>query len=113
MGETTVAVDAVRTAWLSALAGGVGGALRIMGELLWQIARKEFDPHRVMYFAVKPVMGFVLGAIAFFILQAGFLVIEFSISDGLLADQLALLAIVVMAIQIILGLLAVFGNSGC
>lgn len=109
LGEASVGVNAVRAGWLSALAGGVGGVLNIFYELFVRVViKKSFDRQYVMYYAAQPVMGFVLGAVAYFIVQAGFLVLEITISEGPLADQLALLATVVMTSQIVVGFLAGF-----
>jgi hypothetical protein len=109
LGETSAGVNMVRAGWLSALAGGVGGILNIFYELFVRVViKKSFDRQYVMYYVAQPVMGFVLGAVAYFIIQAGFLVVEITISEGLPEDQQSLLATAVMALQIGVGFLAGF-----
>lgn len=65
---------ALRSAWLSSLAGGIGGTIAILYSLSWRVAIKhEFDRQYIMKYLVQPIMGFVLGAVIFFITSAGFL----------------------------------------
>jgi len=98
---------ALRSAWLSSLAGGIGGTIAILYSLSWRVAIKhEFDRQYIMKYLVQPVMGFVLGAVIFFITSAGFLLFNPSAaSDGAEAfiggPQL-------IAFQLLLGFIAGF-----
>ena len=99
-------------AWFSALAGGVGGVVGILYSLYWKVAMKQnFDRQYVMYYAVQPIMGFVLGAVMYFIIGAGFLVVNFATEPtNNLADKTAdvLASQVVIALQIVVGWIAGF-----
>jgi hypothetical protein len=107
IGETSQAVDLVRRVWLAALAGGLGGVLGIFFELAGQLFKKEFDRQFIMAYALKPVMGFFLGAVTYFIIQAGFLVIELSL-DGFVDDPAAYLAGLVNTLNVVIALLVGF-----
>jgi hypothetical protein len=92
--------EAVRAAWYSALAGGVGGVIGILYSLYWHVSMKQdFDRQYVMYYLVQPVMGFVLGAVIYFIIAAGFLIVN---TENILADS------TVITLQILLGWIAGF-----
>ncbi|MBN1991422.1 MAG: hypothetical protein JW953_01875 [Anaerolineae bacterium] len=98
--ETNAQVDAVRAAWFSALAGGIGGVIGILYSLYWHVAMKQdFDRQYVMYYLVQPVMGFVLGSVIYFIIEAGFLVFG---GQGLVGTRM------VVALQVLLGWIAGF-----
>jgi hypothetical protein len=63
-----------RSAWYSALAGGIGGIIGILYSLYWRVAVKQnFDRQYIMYYLVQPIMGFMLGAVTHLIITAGFL----------------------------------------
>ncbi len=65
---------AARSAWYSALAGGIGGIIGILYSLYWRVAVKQnFDRQYIMYYLVQPIMGFMLGAVTHLIITAGFL----------------------------------------
>jgi hypothetical protein len=65
---------AARSAWYSALAGGIGGIIGILYSLYWRVAVKQnFDRQYMMYYLVQPIMGFFLGAITHLIITVGFL----------------------------------------
>ncbi len=109
LNEMNVGIQAVRAAWLSALAGGIGGIIGILYSLYWHVAMKQdFDRQYVMYYLVKPVMGFILGAIVYFIVASGFLVFNFAASQGATSTEEVLKAPMVIALQIVLGWIAGF-----
>ena len=63
--------------WFSTLAGGVGGVATMLYNLSWQVSVKQvFDRQHIMKYLVQPIMGVILGAVMFFIISAGFLVIN-------------------------------------
>ncbi len=98
---------ALRSAWLSSLAGGIGGCIAIFYSLSWRVAiKQEFDRQYIMKYLVEPIMGFVLGAVMFFITSAGFLVLNPNASaagvDGFLGGSQ------LVFIQILLGFIAGF-----
>jgi hypothetical protein len=79
MGESGEGLAAVRGAWFSALSGGIGGIIGIFYSLYWHVAMKQdFDRQYVMYYLVQPIMGFILGALIYFIVLAGYLVFNLS-----------------------------------
>ncbi|HEX9926264.1 MAG TPA: hypothetical protein VGD99_26640 [Anaerolineae bacterium] len=95
-------VNAIRTAWFSALAGGIGGVIGIFYSLYWHVSMKQdFDRQYVMYYFVQPIMGFFLGAVIYFIFQGGFGAVGISGADAASND-------VVVAIQVITGWVAGF-----
>jgi hypothetical protein len=97
---TSESVQAIRAAWFSALAGGIGGVIGILYSLYWHVAYKQdFDRQYVMYYLVQPIMGFVLGSVVYFIITAGFL---FANSSGMLGTGTA------TVIQILAGWIAGF-----
>ncbi len=99
MGDVSEGVMAVRGAWFSALAGGIGGIISIFYSLYWHVAMKQdFDRQYVMYYLVQPIMGFILGALIYFIVVAGYLL--FNVSDTAVDT--------VTAIGIVLGFIAGF-----
>jgi hypothetical protein len=101
-------IRAVRAAWFSALAGGIGGVIGILYSLYWRVAiKQDFERQRVMYYAVQPIMGFVLGAIVYFIIGAGFLVINFASQTGADSNDV-LSSSTVIALQIVTGWVAGF-----
>ncbi|MFC1975241.1 hypothetical protein ACFLXQ_02455 [Chloroflexota bacterium] len=74
LGGTSTTTDAIQTGWLTAIAGGVGGVIRILHKLSWHVSLKQdFDRRYTMYYLVEPVLGFLLGAVVYFIISAGFL----------------------------------------
>jgi len=75
MGESGEGLTTLRSAWFSALAGGIGGIIGIFYSLYWHVAMKQdFDRQYVMYYLVQPIMGFILGALIYFIVLAGYLI---------------------------------------
>jgi hypothetical protein len=101
--------QAVRAAWFSALAGGIGGIIGIFYSLYWHVAMKQdFDRQYVMYYLVQPIMGFVLGAVVYFIVAAGFLVISFAAFPEGTSNEEVLASRTVIALQIVLGFVAGF-----
>lgn len=95
LGTTSGDVDAIRTAWFSALAGGIGGVIGIFYSLYWHVSMKQdFDRQYVMYYFVQPIMGFILGAVFYFILQAGFGALQISGADA--SNNVVLVAIEVV-----------------
>lgn len=108
LGTSSSAISAIRAAWLSALAGGVGGIIGIFYSLYWHVAMKQdFDRQYVMYYLVQPIMGFVLGAVIYFIIGAGFILVNFA-TDPNGSTQEVLASETVVAIQIIFGWIAGF-----
>lgn len=104
----TQGAAALTSSWITALTGGIGGVIAIYYSLSWRVAfKQEFDRQYIMKYLVQPVMGFVLGAVIFFITGAGYLVFnpgaaqESSNSLFFGSEQL-------IAIQIILGFVAGF-----
>lgn len=76
-------LEAGRSAWYSALAGGIGGVIGILYSLYWRVAVKQnFDRQYLMYYLVQPIMGFFLGAITHLIITAGFLTFNASGADS-------------------------------
>ena len=99
MGDVSEGLMAVRGAWFSALAGGIGGIISILYSLYWHVAMKQdFDRQYVMYYLVQPIMGFILGALIYFIVVAGYLL--FNVSDTAVDT--------VTAIGIVVGFIAGF-----
>lgn len=99
---------AVRAAWFSALAGGIGGVIGILYSLYWHVSiKQDFDRQYVMYYFVQPVMGFILGAIVYFIIGAGFLVVNFASNENTQAGEV-LSSATVVAFQIVIGWIAGF-----
>jgi hypothetical protein len=103
-------IVALRAAWLSSLAGGIGGTIAILYSLSWRVAIKhEFDRQYIMKYLVQPIMGFILGALIFFITTAGFLF--FGGGERLLTttSEGAFLGVSqLVALQILLGFIAGF-----
>ncbi|MDH3674689.1 MAG: hypothetical protein OES12_04270 [Anaerolineae bacterium] len=108
--EFSQGIVALRAAWLSSLAGGIGGTIAILYSLSWRVAIKhEFDRQYIMKYLVQPIMGFILGALIFFITTAGFLF--FGGGDRLLttSSEGAFLGVSqLVALQILLGFIAGF-----
>jgi hypothetical protein len=101
-------IQAVRAAWFSALAGGIGGVIGILYSLYWRVAMKQdFDRQYVMYYAVQPIMGFVLGALMYFIIGGGFLLVTFASQTDANANEV-LSAGTVIALQLVAGFIAGF-----
>ncbi|MCK6627234.1 MAG: hypothetical protein L6R45_18920 [Anaerolineae bacterium] len=76
-------LEAGRSAWYSALAGGIGGVIGILYSLYWRVAVKQnFDRQYLMYYLVQPIMGFFLGAVTHLIITAGFLTFNASGADS-------------------------------
>ena len=81
----------------------------IFYSLYWHVAMKQdFDRQYVMYYLVQPIMGFVLGAVVYFIVAAGFLVISFAAFPEGTSNQEVLASRTVIALQIVLGFVAGF-----
>lgn len=108
IGGTSAGVNAIRAAWFSALAGGIGGVIGILYSLYWHVAMKQdFDRQYVMYYMVQPVMGFVLGAVVYYVIAAGFLLFNFA-SDPAADSQKVLGSTTVVALQVLFGWIAGF-----
>jgi hypothetical protein len=72
-GEAAIVAGALS----SALAGGIGGVIGILYSLYWHVSHKrDFDPQYIMTYLVNPIMGFVLGAIIYFVVATGFAVVN-------------------------------------
>jgi hypothetical protein len=88
-----------RTAWYSALAGGIGGVIGILYSLYWRVAVKQnFDRQYLMYYLVQPIMGFMLGAVTHLIITAGFLTFN---ASGATSD-------ITVILQMVIGFIAGF-----
>ncbi len=58
--------------FLSGLAGLMGGAVEILWRLYFRVSiKQDFDPQYLMYYIVKPVLGFVLGLVMYFLIAVG------------------------------------------
>ena len=56
------------------MAGGIGGVTGILYSLYWRVSKaRDFDPQYIMYYLTQPILGFILGAVFYFIIAAGFL----------------------------------------
>jgi hypothetical protein len=54
--------------FFSGLAGGLGGSVEIFWRLYYRVSiKQDFDPQYLMYYLVKPILGFVLGLVMYFI----------------------------------------------
>jgi hypothetical protein len=54
--------------YFSALAGGLGGSVEIFWRLYYRVSvKQDFDPQYLMYYLVKPILGFVLGMVMYFL----------------------------------------------
>jgi hypothetical protein len=74
LGPTSEMVNVIRSGWLPAVAGGIGGVTGILYSLYWRVSKaRNFDPQDIMYYLTQPILGFILGAIFYFIIAAGFL----------------------------------------
>ena len=68
-GETVTSV--ALQAWFSGLAGGIGGAVAILWTLYYRVSvKQDFDRQYLMWYMVKPILGFVLGLVMYFLLIA-------------------------------------------
>ena len=57
--------------WYSGLAGGLGGSVEILWRLYFRVSvKQDFDPQYLMYYLVKPILGFVLGMVIYFVVAA-------------------------------------------
>jgi hypothetical protein len=100
LGKSSDMVNVIKNGWFSAAAGGIGGVSGILYSLYWRVSHKrDFDPQYIMYYLVQPILGFILGAIVYFIIAAGFL----SVGQKDLLDTLQ-----VIALYVFLGWLAGF-----
>jgi hypothetical protein len=74
LGTSSEMVKVIRSGWLPAVAGGIGGITGILYSLYWRVSKaRDFDPQYVMYYLTQPILGFILGAVFYFIIAAGFL----------------------------------------
>lgn len=64
------------TAWYAALAGGIGGTIAILHRFSQVISKNEFDRQDVMRYLVQPVSGFIVGAVMFFLVSSGLLLVS-------------------------------------
>ena len=63
--------------FLSGLAGLLGGAVEILWRLYYRVSiKQDFDPQYLMYYIVKPVLGFVLGLVMYFLVAVGTTVVS-------------------------------------
>jgi hypothetical protein len=107
VGSTTANMGMVRLALTSAASGGVGGVSGILYSLYWHVSHKrDFHPQYVMYYLTQPILGFILGALIYFLTAAGFLV--FDLSTGRSTAESTLSSPVVIALQVALGWFAGF-----
>ena len=108
--NATLGIIAIRAAWLSSLAGGIGGVVAILYSLSWRVAiKQEFDRQYIMKYLVQPVMGLLLGAVIFFITSAGFLFFGGSVENILNDNSTSFLGVnQIIAIQMVLGFIAGF-----
>jgi len=108
--NAALGIVAIKAAWLSSLAGGIGGIVAILYSLSWRVAiKQEFDRQYIMKYLVQPVMGFLLGAVIFFITGAGFLFFGGSGENILTDNTKSFLGVnQVIAIQMVLGFIAGF-----
>jgi len=96
-------LNSARLAFTSAAAGGIGGVCGILYSLYWHVSHKrDFNPQYIMYYLTQPILGFVLGALIYFITAAGFLVIDKTTGGDSLNSTVAI------ALQIALGWFAGF-----
>ncbi len=73
--------EIMQAALLPAMVGGIGGTLKSMVTLFRQVfIQRTFEPQYILAYIIKPVMGFFFGAVAYFIILAGFLIFEGAIS---------------------------------
>jgi hypothetical protein len=101
LGSTSEMVDVIRSGWFPAAAGGIGGVSGILYSLYWHVSHKrDFHPQYIMYYLTQPILGFILGAVLFFIVAAGFL----SVGQGDLLKN----SEVVVALYVLLGWIAGF-----
>jgi hypothetical protein len=108
LGPASGDIAAVRAAWLSSLAGGIGGVIAILYSLYWRVAMKQdFDRQYIMVYLVRPIMGFILGAVIYFIIGAGFLVFNVIANPQSGADNV-MQSDTVVALQILTGWIAGF-----
>jgi hypothetical protein len=74
LGTTSEMVNVIRSGWFPAVAGGIGGVTGILYSLYWHVSKaRDFDPQYIMYYLTQPILGFILGAVFYFIVAAGFL----------------------------------------
>ncbi len=58
--------------WYSGLWGGIGGTVEVFWRLYYRVSIKQnFDPQYMMYYIVKPILGFVLGLVMYFLVAVG------------------------------------------
>ena len=61
-----------KAVWFSGLAGGLGGSVEIFWRLYYRVSiKQDFDPQYMMYYIVKPILGFVLGLVMYFLVSVG------------------------------------------
>lgn len=70
------------TAWYAALAGGIGGAIIILHSFSQVVSKNEFDRQDVMRYLVQPVIGFIVGAVMFFLVSSGLLLFSNPFGDS-------------------------------
>ncbi|MBN1218013.1 MAG: hypothetical protein JXM69_03705 [Anaerolineae bacterium] len=100
LGSSSEMVNVIKSGWFSAAAGGIGGVSGILYSLYWRVSHKRnFDPQYIMYYLTQPILGFVLGAVIYFIIAAGFL----SFNREELLDSF-----VVIALYVLIGWIAGF-----
>ena len=94
-------VGVIRSGWFPAVSGGIGGVSGILYSLYWHVSHKrDFHPQYIMYYLTQPILGFILGAVLYFIVAAGFL----SVGQGELLETSG----VVVALYVLLGWIAGF-----
>jgi hypothetical protein len=58
--------------FMSGMAGLLGGAVEILWRLYYRVSiKQDFDPQYLMYYIVKPILGFVLGLVMYFLVAVG------------------------------------------
>jgi hypothetical protein len=61
-----------KAVWFSGLTGGIGGSVEILWRLYFRVSvKQDFDPQYLMYYLVKPFLGFVLGLVMYFLVAVG------------------------------------------
>jgi hypothetical protein len=74
--------------WNTGAWGGVGGVLGALYSLYWHAAKKkDFDKQYAMWYVVQPVIGLIIGAMVYVIVDAGFLNL---VSGGSAVQQLTI-----------------------
>lgn len=72
LGVETNLIPIFQAVWLSGIAGGLGGTVEVFWRLYYRVSiKQDFDPQYLMYYIVKPILGFVLGLVMYFLISVG------------------------------------------